>query len=391
MRIERVETFHFVGPVDRPYGPSCAYSRSRDAIIVKLTADDGTVGWGETYAISEARAAIDHQLGPALIGRDPIEGRRLWADLWGPNFGHSLAISAVDIALADLRGKALGLSLTRLYGGGFRDRVQAYASGNPYYEGVDPETHWIEDAVALAEQGFRAIKVRIGRYPPERELPLLARMREALPDHVTLMADANAAYTLHTALRVSRVLDELGFAWLEEPIREGDYEAYEVLTAQSATPIAAAEILLDRSAAGASSTSAARASCSRTCPSSVASRSCYSSRTWRGSRGSPPCPTATPAASRSPPRSTCARSSRTRPPSPARRRRCWSSRRRVPCSTPSCSRRPSGSTRPTAWSRCPPGRAWASRSTRTCSHGSAGTDPWVQEQVLLACFHCHWW
>ena len=249
MRIERVETFHFVGPVERPYGPSCAYSRSRDAIIVKLTADDGTVGWGETYAISEARAAIDHELGPMLIGRDPIEGRRLWSDLWGPNFGHSLAISGVDIALADLRGKALGLSLTRLYGGGFRDRVQAYASGIPYYEGVDPETYWIEDAVALAEQGFRAIKVRIGRYAPERELPLLARMREALPDHVTLMADANAAYTLHTALRVSRVLDELGFAWLEEPIREGDYEAYEVLTAQSATPIAAAEILLDRSAA----------------------------------------------------------------------------------------------------------------------------------------------
>jgi D-galactarolactone cycloisomerase len=249
MRIERVETFHFVGPVERPYGPSCAYSRVRDGIIVKLTADDGTVGWGETYAIGAVRATIDGFLGPMLIGRDPIDGRRLWSDLWGPNFGHGLAISAIDIALADLRGKALGLSLTRLYGGGFRERVPAYASGIPYYEGVDPEAYWVEDAVALAEQGFRAIKVRIGRYDPARELPLLARMREALPEDVVLMADANAAYTLHTALRVSRVLDELGFAWLEEPIREGDYEAFDVLTAQSPTPIAAGEILLDRSAA----------------------------------------------------------------------------------------------------------------------------------------------
>ena len=249
MRIERVETYHFEGPVERPYGPSCAYSRVRDSIIVKLTADDGTVGWGETYAIAATRALIDGQLGPMLIGRDPVAHRAIWHDLWGPNFGDSLAVSALDIAMADLRGKALGLTVAQLYGGSSRERVPAYASGIPYYEGVAPETHWVDDALALAAQGFRAIKVRIGRYDPARELPLLARMRAELPDHVALMADANAAYTLHTALRVSRVLDELGFAWLEEPIREVDYEAFDVLTAQSPTPIAAGEILRDRSLA----------------------------------------------------------------------------------------------------------------------------------------------
>lgn len=119
------------------------------------------------------------------------------------------------------------------------------------YEGVDPETYWLEDTLALAEAGFRAIKVRIGRYDPARELPLLSRMRAELPDAVALMADANAAYTLHTALRVSRVLDELGFLWLEEPIREADHAAFDVLTARSATPIAGGEIVRDRSQAAA--------------------------------------------------------------------------------------------------------------------------------------------
>ena len=250
MRIERVETYHFVGPVERPYGPSCAYSRVRDSIIVKLTADDGTIGWGETYAIAATRTVID-QLGEQLVGRDPVEHRAIWHDLWGPNFGDSLAISAIDIAIADLRGKALGLSVAQLYGGALRDRVPVYASGIPYYEGVDPELYWVQDALALAAQGYRAIKVRIGRYDPARELPLLARMRAELPESVALMADANAAYTLHTALRVSRVLDELGFLWLEVPIREADYAAFDVLTARSATPIAGGEIVRDRSQAAA--------------------------------------------------------------------------------------------------------------------------------------------
>ena len=364
MKIQRVETFHFVGPVDRPYGPSCAYSYDRDAIIVKITTDEGLVGWGETYNIMAARHVIDREYTPKLIGQDPLDHRRIWHELWGPNFGNAFAISAVDIALADLRGKALGLSVSQLYGGAFRDRVPAYASGIPYYEGRAPEEYWVEDALALAERGFRAIKMRIGRYEPARELPILERVREALPSTVHLMADANAAYTLHTAIRVGMALDDLDFDWLEEPIREGDYLGYEVLTEQLAIPIAAGEIHLNRS----DFSRFIEKRGARIVQPDVSIIGGLAELLFVG-RDRPDRPDLHgPALQRGRHLPCCqpppVRAHRAIPrPCRGQRSRSSNSRRPSRSSTRGCLPRPSRSM-PTAWSRCRPARGSASRSTR---------------------------
>jgi D-galactarolactone cycloisomerase len=248
MRITKVETFHFVGPVPRPYGPASAYSDVRDSVFVKIMTDEGLVGWGETYAIAQARAMIDRELVPLLIGENPLHTRRLWHKLWGLNFGHNFAVSAVDIALNDLRGKALNQSIADLYGGGVRHRIPAYASGIYYERGREPEEYWIDDAIRQAEQGFRAIKIRIGQQPPARELPILEKLRGAVPSHVQLLADANGAYTLATAIQVGHALERLGFGWFEGPIREDDYAAYEILTNRLDIPVAAGEMHASRMA-----------------------------------------------------------------------------------------------------------------------------------------------
>jgi D-galactarolactone cycloisomerase len=112
---------------------------------------------------------------------------------------------------------------------------------------------WLPEATALVEQGHRAIKMRIGRFPPAKELPLIARLREALPPDVRLMADGNAAYTLPTAIRVGRELERIGLDWFEEPIpqlspTQAEYAGYDVLAAHLDIPIASGEILQSRGA-----------------------------------------------------------------------------------------------------------------------------------------------
>ncbi|GAA1737942.1 enolase C-terminal domain-like protein [Luedemannella helvata] len=111
----------------------------------------------------------------------------------------------------------LGIPVHTLLGGARRARVRVYASGFLYQEGRHPAEVWPAEAVDLVERGFRSLKLRIGGYPAEEELPLLARLREDLPADVTLMVDAWGSYDAVTAERVGRRLGELGVAWFEEP------------------------------------------------------------------------------------------------------------------------------------------------------------------------------
>jgi D-galactarolactone cycloisomerase len=246
LKIASVETFHLVQRMERSRGPSPCYYPVRDTLLVKITTDDGLVGWGETAEISGTRSVIERDLAPRLIGENPLDTRRLWHKLWGANFGQNFAVSGLDIALHDLRGKALNLSIGQLYGGAFRDRVAAYAAGIHYEEGVEPEQNWVVEAAQLVEAGWRAIKIRIGKYPPAREIPLLEKVRAVVPEGVALLADGNAGYTLPTAIKVGRALERLGFGWFEEPLPQADYAAYEVLTATLDIAIAAGEALPSR-------------------------------------------------------------------------------------------------------------------------------------------------
>jgi D-galactarolactone cycloisomerase len=248
MKITAVKTFLLEYRVARAFGPSTAMYPNRSTLLVRIDTDEGLVGWGETAPIGAVQTMIERHLGPMLIGKDPVAHRPLWRQLWGPNFGDPLAVAGIDIALHDLWGKALGLPITDLYGGRLRERVAAYASAMNYQEGLEPEEHYPEEAAYYTEQGFRALKMRLGGLPLARDVAAATAVREVVGPSVRLMADGNGAYSLSTAVKMGRELEQLDFYWFEEPIPQPNYAGYEVLTEKLDIAIAAGEALGSREA-----------------------------------------------------------------------------------------------------------------------------------------------
>ncbi|MSP13065.1 MAG: mandelate racemase/muconate lactonizing enzyme family protein [Chloroflexi bacterium] len=246
MKITSVETFHVQHQLPKAIGPSTYFYDYRDALLVKISTDEGLVGWGETAPMAGTRGIIEKELAPRLIGQNPLEHRRLWRQLWGPNFGNGLAVGAVDIALHDIWGKALNLPIAELYGGRLRERVPAYGSALSYTRGVDAEKQYPADAIALVEQGFRSIKLRIGGLPLKQDYKVARAVREAVGPDIQLSADGNGAYSLGTAIQMGRMLEELEYSWFEEPLPQPNYAGYEVLTEKLDIAIAAGEALQSR-------------------------------------------------------------------------------------------------------------------------------------------------
>lgn len=250
-KITRVETFHLRTNLKKPFGVSVSVplDKTRSTLLVKIETDTGHTGWGETAPVSGARGAIE-QMAPRLIGQNPLDYRILWRSLWGANFGHPLAVGGLDIALNDLRGKVLGLPVAELFGGRFREKVPAYASAMNYVEGEEPESLFPREAERLVQEGYRALKMRLGRYPVAREANVARAVRKVVGPDVRLMVDGNAAYTLGSAMRMGEVLHELQFDFFEEPLPQSPkYAGYEELREKLPLPLAGGEGLDTRATA----------------------------------------------------------------------------------------------------------------------------------------------
>jgi D-galactarolactone cycloisomerase len=238
-----------VVPVSEPRGPSSGWYDTRESVLVRLSDTDGVTGWGEA-GLRPGVVEAARELAATLLGADPRRAgalldqlTRTTADQW--------AVSAIAVALDDLRARQLGISVADLYGGRRRDTVRAYASTAGYHATTEPEELWPAEAAQARADGFRAIKFRIGRYPAERELPVLAEIRAAHGASLEMMADGNGAYAVPQAFRVARALGELGFTWLEEPVNRfrgsQRYPGYRGLDASLGVAIAGGEGLERRS------------------------------------------------------------------------------------------------------------------------------------------------
>jgi D-galactarolactone cycloisomerase len=252
VKIATIELIPLRAEMSTPRGPSILTYTLRETLLIKLTTDSGLVGWGETYRMAGVEAAIRDVLTPLLVGRDPLEARRLHTAMLAATFNNGFAVGGLDLALHDVWGKALDVPVHRLYGGAERDRVEAYASLPGYYDDRGPDTHWVEESCHLTSLGFRGMKFRIGRFAPRDELRVLTAVRDAVGSGVRLMADANAAYSSGLALQVAPTLRELEFDWLEEPLPQNGYLGYPELRAKLDLPLAGGESLTTRSAAYAS-------------------------------------------------------------------------------------------------------------------------------------------
>jgi L-rhamnonate dehydratase len=229
---------------------------SQDDLVVLVSTDEGITGIGEVDSAPEAVRALVHQRGShavatglrdALIGEDPLDVERLWERMYrsviyvGRRGIAIHAISGIDIALWDLKGKALGKPVCELLGTPVRDRVRAYASM------LMPDTpeKTAERVAALREQGFTAVKLGwgpLGR-DADHDVELAAAAKDAAGEGAEIMIDAGLGYVADaaTAIRVARELEQLGIYWLEEPFEPDEYEAYAELADSVDLTIAAGE------------------------------------------------------------------------------------------------------------------------------------------------------
>ncbi len=246
--IESINTYRLQHTLEESFGFSQWHYDTRNNLIVEIVDDSGAVGWGECYGPAAiTQCAIDTFYAPLLMGCDPLKNEALWQHCWrasldfamkGPMMG---AISGLDMALLDLKGKLLGVSVSELMGGRVRDEVPCYATGM-YFRNqpkADLLQTILEEASGYVELGFEALKIKIGKNMLfDKELIVL--MRERFPA-VRLMADSNHAYDLPEAVEIGTLLAEHDYKWFEEPLSPAHPQRFRQLADKVDIPIATGE------------------------------------------------------------------------------------------------------------------------------------------------------
>jgi L-alanine-DL-glutamate epimerase-like enolase superfamily enzyme len=249
MKITHVTTRVLRTPADNPLVVGLpAPADTREFVTLELGTDQGIVGIGLTFfgaALTPAlRAAVDTLAG-LVVGDDPTQVEAIAAKLRrassgsGPGGIFSLALSAVDMACWDLKGKAVGQSVCALLGG-LRDRALTYASGalmRPH-----PVDYLAKAGPRLVGMGFRQMKMQCGSEPTvAASVERVRVMREAIGPDVDLMCDINQLWSVNQAIEVGRRIEPYHLYWLEDPTAHDDYPGLARIADALTTPIAAGE------------------------------------------------------------------------------------------------------------------------------------------------------
>jgi len=236
-------------PADNPLVVGLpADGATRDFITLELDTDEGIQGIGLTFFGGPLTPALKEAvdiLCQLVIGEDPmlvesIVGKlRRAASGAGPGGIFTLALSPIDMALWDIKGKALGQSVCSLLGG-YRDRAPTYASG-ALVRPMNLE-YLAEAGPRLVEMGFRQMKTQMGAEPTvQREVDRMRVLREAIGEDIDLMCDINQLWNVNQAIEVGRRVEEYHLFWLEDVVAHDDYPGLARVADALTTPIAAGE------------------------------------------------------------------------------------------------------------------------------------------------------
>lgn len=223
---------------------------------VAIHTDTGHVGYG--FSGTHAHLPTDKLIvdcitdsyGPLLIGEDPLATRALWEKLhkqseiyWVGRSGIThLALGAIDIALWDLKCKALNLPLWSLLGGSGKEKVQAYNTDGGWLNWS--KTDLVSDCKRMVEEhGYRAVKIKVGGESGTEDLRRVEAVRTALGADIQIMTDANGAWSLPKAIQLGSKLADFDVTWIEEPISFDDIGGHRRLAQSISTPIALGEQL----------------------------------------------------------------------------------------------------------------------------------------------------
>jgi L-alanine-DL-glutamate epimerase-like enolase superfamily enzyme len=251
--VESVQARTISIPLRKPLAFATRYVERREYTIVRVRTADGVEGIGYCYCGNRAGGLVTQFVREFLrdhvIGLDPFSTETIWTNMYRDSVllgrcGAVLrAMSAIDVALWDVIGKATGLPLHRLLGGPKGDRVACYASGGYYWDGVDHDDYVARELRGYVEAGFTAVKIKVGRLSPQAELRRARAARAAIGPDVILMMDANNAWPdAAAAIPAIEALAEVNPFWVEEPLMPDDRRGHAAIRRKVSVPIATGEI-----------------------------------------------------------------------------------------------------------------------------------------------------
>lgn len=239
MKITDVRVEKYRWPKEKPIANGKHVYTHNDLNLLIVETDEGITGYGCSWAIEFADS-----MGKAIIGQDPLNNERLWQKTYVPKFigrrGTSAkTVSAIDIALWDIKAKAANMPLYRLLGG-YREIIPCYVAGGYYGPGKG-----IRELQAEMEEylswGVKAVKMKVGAMSLREDAERVKAVREVIGDNTTLMLDANCAYKFFEAIEFSRMVEDYHPYWFEEPVDADDYDGYRKIAAKSNIALAAGE------------------------------------------------------------------------------------------------------------------------------------------------------
>jgi L-alanine-DL-glutamate epimerase-like enolase superfamily enzyme len=239
-------------PLDNPVQFSTRTVNAREYCLVRIRSTDGVEGLGYCYAVNTSgrllQVAVTDLLGPLLLGQDSWRVEGLWREMYqeallqGRAGAVLRALSALDIALWDLNARSVNQPLYKLLGATVLDKVPAYASGGYYWPGKTDDD-LADEMRAFAEEGYKAVKIKVGKLTPTQEGTRMGKVRAAIGPDVHLMLDANNAWPdLTTALQYMEQLEPHRPYWIEEPFSPDDIDNHARLARATRVPVATGEI-----------------------------------------------------------------------------------------------------------------------------------------------------
>ena len=246
MKISAIEPFVVSHRLEREFYFSQWRYDTRTICLVKITCDDGTFGWGEGYGPAEVVKAGIEFFRPLLIGHSPLETESLWQMMYLRSLDYARrgillsALSAIDVAMWDLKGKILGQPVSVLLGGRRRQSVRTYATGMYFTETQSLSKELAAEALGYKEQGFDAMKMKVG-LNIEKDIENVKAVRQAIGSDIDLMIDANHAYSLTEASKLARAVESCQISWFEEPVSPEYYCSYSQLRRATSIPISGGE------------------------------------------------------------------------------------------------------------------------------------------------------
>ncbi|MCA0939389.1 mandelate racemase/muconate lactonizing enzyme family protein [Yangia mangrovi] len=246
MKITEIRTHLLEHKLETAFESASMRFDRRVHLLVEVICDDGTTGWGECLGPAGPNRAMVEAYTPWLLGKDPLETEKHWAVLYnalrdqGQRGISVCALSGIDIALWDIKGKHFGVPVSTLLGGRFREKLRCYATGSFKRDGVDRVADNAEEMGGHAAAGFHAVKIKIG-FDPAEDLQVIKAVREAIGPDTRLMIDGNHGYDVIEAVRVGNAAAEYDIDWFEEPVIPEQLDAYAEVRARQPIPVAGGE------------------------------------------------------------------------------------------------------------------------------------------------------